>query len=367
MHRFSTAALPAVLALILAHSVAAQSTAVITSDLDNTLYQDTLGSLSNGAGSACFSGLPFNGLTRRAVFHFDIASAVPAGSTILTVSLGLTCTQTISGNVNMNLHAVTASWGEGSSTASSGQGGGAPSTTGDATWLHRFYPGTLWATPGGDFNPLPVASKVVGSTGFYSWTGPGMATDVQSWLNTPANNFGWILISDESAAPPTAKRFATREDANNQPQLTITYNPPILASVTPTGTGCNATLALPLSLTANGLPQIGNGSFGCSLSHGVAGGAGLFFLAATTAPAVPIGGGCNVYLDLVSLNAFLAAGFSPIGPFTFPQNGVITLPLGISNTPALMGASIAMQGVATDGASPSGFLTSNALSFVVGL
>jgi hypothetical protein len=52
-----------------------------------------------------------------------------------------------------------------------------------------------------------------------------MAADVQGWFATPANNFGWILVGDESTSS-TARVFNSREgSASVQPKLVISYNP----------------------------------------------------------------------------------------------------------------------------------------------
>ena len=54
-----------------------------------------------------------------------------------------------------------------------------------------------------------------------------MVADAQAWLDTPATNFGWILIGNE-AQLKTAKRFNSRENPNssNRPVLTLDYFPP---------------------------------------------------------------------------------------------------------------------------------------------
>ena len=105
-------------------------------------------------------------------------------------------------------------------------GAGVPATAGDATWIHRFFSGTLWSTPGGDFAAVSSAQTVVGGPGLYQWSAAGMLADVQAWYLAPGANFGWILVGDESVAS-SAKRFATREDlvAGNRPSLTITFIP----------------------------------------------------------------------------------------------------------------------------------------------
>lgn len=53
-----------------------------------------------------------------------------------------------------------------------------------------------------------------------------MVSDVQDWLDNPANNFGWLIKGQESVGQ-TAKRFDSRENptAANRPLLTIYYSP----------------------------------------------------------------------------------------------------------------------------------------------
>jgi hypothetical protein len=53
-----------------------------------------------------------------------------------------------------------------------------------------------------------------------------MRDDVQSWLDAPAFNYGWMLVGDESEGQ-TAKRFDSRQRvvASARPRLTIHYTP----------------------------------------------------------------------------------------------------------------------------------------------
>jgi hypothetical protein len=207
-------------------------TVTLTADRDNTLYEDSAGALSNGAGEHMYTGRvgsTGNGKIRRALLHFDVAAALPAGSTIDQVTLDLNMSQTVSGSQNIELHPLLTDWGEGSSVAlimGGGQGGAA--TPDDATWLHAFFNTSLWSSPGGDFRPAASASVAVGDVGPYTWVStPEMVADVQQWLDEPAANFGWMLRGNE-ATLFTAKRFDTRENGNvdNHPRLTIDYTPP---------------------------------------------------------------------------------------------------------------------------------------------
>ena len=53
-----------------------------------------------------------------------------------------------------------------------------------------------------------------------------MVADVQLWLNQPATNFGWLLRTENEVPNFSARRFASREDPNRAPVLTIEYSPP---------------------------------------------------------------------------------------------------------------------------------------------
>ena len=53
-----------------------------------------------------------------------------------------------------------------------------------------------------------------------------MVSDVQSWVDAPAGNHGWLLLGDETVLG-AAKRFGSRESTfvNERPVLTIEYTP----------------------------------------------------------------------------------------------------------------------------------------------
>ncbi|MCI0492260.1 MAG: hypothetical protein L0Z07_04915, partial [Planctomycetes bacterium] len=210
---------------------------------DNTLIQQTdPGSqLSNGQGDVFVgrTGQP-SGSVRRGLLAFDIAGNVPAGSIITGVTLTIRETTGNNGDRVLALHRVLQDWGEGASFHTGGTG--AAAQDGDATWLYTYYDfnnpasSPTWSTPGGHFSPTVSASTIVydqfapgpilppGSS--FSWlstSDPQMLADVQSWLDNPAANFGWILLGDESVGN-TAKRVGSGESAT-PPELVITYVP----------------------------------------------------------------------------------------------------------------------------------------------
>lgn len=194
---------------------------------DNTLYEQVDGTLSNGAGPSFFAGrtAQASNSIRRGLVAFDIAAAVPAGAVITAAVLRLSLTASSGGTFAVSLHRVSASWGEGASNAGDSGGGGAPAEAGDATWKHRAFPGTLWAALGGDCAAAASASLPVGAPGDYTWgSSPAMVADVQAWLDTPANNHGWLVRGTESSQP-TARRFESRQSTapEMRPLLTIEY------------------------------------------------------------------------------------------------------------------------------------------------
>ena len=195
---------------------------------DATLFENALGSLASGSGPAILAGRinSSSGSIRRGLILFDVGAAVPPGSIVTAVRLHLTLTATSAGPVPVRLYRVSASWGEGSSSSSGG--GGAPATGGDATWIHRFYDDVPWMNAGGDRDPLPHAEAIVDQPGSYSWGSTlEMEADVQSWLDDPAGNFGWMLGGDENR-PQTVKRFESRESPDEiaRPILEVAYAPP---------------------------------------------------------------------------------------------------------------------------------------------
>ncbi len=215
--------------------LASADTANINPSKDNTLYEFVLadGDRSNALGVHFFAGMTAEAEIRRGVVAFDIAGSIPAGSTITSVSLSMNMSRTISDTRTVELHVLLADWGEGTSNADAQEGQGAPATPNDATWRHRFYNTIFWTTQGGDFSPTVSATQPVGDIGQYIWSSAQMVADVQSWLNNPASNFGWLVLGDESAVP-TSKRFDTRE-STSPPVLTIQYTPPATITLTALG------------------------------------------------------------------------------------------------------------------------------------
>ena len=221
---------------------------------DNTLYQSTNGTLSNGQGIFVFAGRT-NETTnplRRGVIAFDLSS-IPPNATILSASLNLFLVKmgpVAPGNITVNR--ALRNWGEGNSNAGSPGGHGATAQTNDTTWLHNFFNTGFWTTPGGDFLATPSATAFVEEEGRYHvWSSAGLIADVQTWVSNPANNFGWFIIGNE-INPGSAAKFATSENGTNPPRLDVTFTtspptptPSATATATPTATAAATPTSTP--------------------------------------------------------------------------------------------------------------------------
>lgn len=197
----------------------------LVANKDNTLFEIPNGGLSNGGGSHLFAGTTAFGARRRGLLAFDIARNIPSGATIRDASLGLHMSRTAAASEIVSVHRLLSDWGEAGSVAPGEEGAGASAAPGDATWVHTFFDDRFWSQTGGDFDPLLGASQVILAEGFYTWESTSnLVADVQSWLDEPTRNFGWMLRGDEEFVG-TTKRFDSREhpDINRRPRLTIDY------------------------------------------------------------------------------------------------------------------------------------------------
>ena len=209
---------------------------------DTSLFGDEANT-SNGAGEFLFTGRVARrggSLERRALLAFDVAGQVPEGATISAVSLTLHMSRTVAGPHPASLHRVTAAWGEAGSDARGEEGEGIAAQQGDATWTYRIFPTEEWSETGGDFVAAASATIPVDDDGHYTWSSEEMIADVETWLISPTQNFGWMLIGNESTGK-TAKRFDSRESPVEmyRPKLTIEYTEDV---VTPVATVGNTTL-----------------------------------------------------------------------------------------------------------------------------
>ncbi len=189
---------------------------------DTTLFEASPDN-NLGDGTTFMAGLRPKGGRSRGVLRFDL-TRLPANIVINSAALTLTVTTTppvFPSSSFFDLHRVTQAWGEGNKTSFSG---GAPASLGEATWNSALASEARWRNPGGDFVGTVSASHFIGGDGSYTFNStPNLVSDVQTWHDNPADNFGWILMSESEGVSRTVRRFASHENRTQGPSLVVNF------------------------------------------------------------------------------------------------------------------------------------------------
>jgi hypothetical protein len=210
---------------------------------DNSIYSENNNSTGDGdLFSGRTQGRQGAG-TRRALMQFDLTGSVPSGASIENVSITLNVSRrgpaSVGSNVDVFLHRLIQDWGEGKSL---GTGVGGSPSTGDVTWNFSFFNTENWQIEGGNFINTPSATQPMSSSGPITWSSSNLIADVQSWVDNPEQNFGWILLVEESAFG-AATIFGSRENnsTGSRPKLTIDFSsgaePPAVSDLVLEGLG----------------------------------------------------------------------------------------------------------------------------------
>lgn len=203
------------------YCIAQQSIELVASK-DNSLFSEA-NNLSNGVGNGIFAGRTGGGNLRRALLQFPI-NQIPKNVHIDSIQLSLNCDNARS-NATFNMYRVLSNWGEGTSVGNSNGGKGGTATINDATWTNSFYNTQNWKTPGGDFNKDSLVCSFISiQYGQNNFTSPKLLENVRHWYNNSYDNFGWIILGDESDSY-TAHKFDSRETTTgNPPKLKVYYS-----------------------------------------------------------------------------------------------------------------------------------------------
>ena len=149
------------------------------------------------------------------------------------------------------------------------------------------------------------------------------------------------------------------------PKICLSFGPggPPPATAMPYGTGCGTP---PVTLSANGLPTLGNFTFFLDLANAPANSPAQLFVAlgAGAAP-TPLGGGCDLFLDLQDVLTFLSQGINPWATLPTGPAGSVAFSLPVPGDPALAGLRIDFQAAVSDAGAPAGFVVSNAIALTL--
>jgi len=109
---------------------------------------------------------------------------------------------------------------------------------------------TAWTAPGGTVaaSASGQASTAGVSDAPVVWdssSNPTMTADVQGWIDSPATNNGWRIVSSTEGNAGWAQRFYSIEAGANAPSLSITYT--CKAGFVESGTSCLASATVPAS------------------------------------------------------------------------------------------------------------------------
>jgi len=170
----------------------------------------------------------------RALIRFDLSTALPAGARVTGVSLTLPVVRTarFPEPATFGLHRLLVDWGEGDKGENVVIGIGALASAGEVTWTARFHAQQSWAVPGGgaglDFTAQASGSaSITGTLPLVFEFTTDLVADVQSWLDNPGSNFGWLLKDQFESIGSTARRFGSREHPTDRPLLVVEYEAPL--------------------------------------------------------------------------------------------------------------------------------------------
>ena len=225
------ALLSVVCALLPARTVIAESI-TLTPVADTSLF--AIAPLNNmGAVHSLAAGNTARSETFRALLKFDVGSAIPTGANVTSARLLLTVVRAPASaqSAEFALHRMLVDWGEGNKGAGSLTGTGEPATSGEATWNSRFHPAGDWSESGGtagdDFVATSSATAPQSITDQVNFVSSDrLIADVQSWIDTPGTNFGWMIKEQSEFGTFTARRLGSREHPTASPRLSIDYTLP---------------------------------------------------------------------------------------------------------------------------------------------
>lgn len=180
-----------------------------TTNFKDSYLKGSSSSNYGGTGQTTFYAGVRSSTVRRPIYYFNI-SEIPTGAIVQSASFSTTTSAASSPSSTTKMiavHALTRTWNE---------------TECNWTYAVTNPSNVSWTTGGGDFNATPADSVSVGSASglVASWN---LTSLVQSWVTTPANNYGVIQKTNETLS--SYHSFASRDNSTQayRPKLTVTY------------------------------------------------------------------------------------------------------------------------------------------------
>jgi hypothetical protein len=215
------------------------------------------------------------------------------------------------------------------------------------------------------WTPLGFAASPSGTTGF-TWNG---VNDVGYYLTLSGATGGGPChrtATEPYRAYASGTYQAPASVSSGAAGLKMQFQTSNGASITPVGSGCPGTGSISPVLSTNALPSIGNIFFHVDVSQGLASANSLLYVSVGMGPVpVPIGGGCNIYLDVTSVLNLISIGLNPLGNIFLDGTGGGVFSVPIPNDQNLAGIHAGFQAIVFDPGSPNGFTLTNALEGVI--
>lgn len=153
----------------------------------------------------------------RSLIKVDLSVIDPQDVTIVDAYLKF-YVSAIAGTTTLTAYAVTTNWQQGTGPCGTG-------TTTDATW-NRSATGLNWTSSGADFSATPASDTIeINTAGFFVLK--LNTAVVQSWITSPAQNFG-ILLKGANETPSFNQINITTSEVNSEygPKFTVYYRLP---------------------------------------------------------------------------------------------------------------------------------------------
>lgn len=227
---------------------------------DDTFINSVNPDNNNGGSGSLFTGEDGKGGLMRALVRFPMPAGLQGRVSVTGAQLSLTAQALpFNGTTQVaveTLAALSQPWDQGNGVRDETYGYtvGQPcgGTVTGATWNQTNCTSSIpWTAPGGTVassasGQASTAGVAAGAAVVWdSSSNPTMTADVQRWIDSPATNNGWRILSDSEGKAAWAQRFYSTEAGSNAPSLSVSYI--CKAGFVESGTSCLTASSVPAS------------------------------------------------------------------------------------------------------------------------